>query len=207
MIQLSSALRMAALSCGAVLLFGCSDSLDSPTTALPTDEVALARKVGSSPGSPDKNKSCDQEGGSRKSPKEKNQCDGEGGGGGGGGGGGDGPLWVSFGWNSDECGAVSPPRGDRLNVELTDAMKDAEVGLSDISWSLANQTDGTTWSAVDTYEDAFSSFVVFPYDAFGCGSPGGYNAGGEILVLTGTVEIDGATVTQTGSYLFVDPRA
>jgi hypothetical protein len=203
MIQLSSALRMAALSCGAVLLFGCSDSLDSPTTALPTDEVALARKVGSSPGSPDKNKSCDQEGGSRKSPKEKNQCDGEGGGGGGGGGGGDDPLWVSFGWNSDECLAVDPPRGDRLDVELTSNIKEIGITLADISWTMHNQSDSTTLSAVDI---AFDALVVFPYDAFGCGSPGGYNAGGEILVLTGTVEIDGATVTQTGSYLFVDPR-
>jgi hypothetical protein len=70
-----SALRLAAIAVGSLALAACGDFLVAPTN--PEDQAAAyARKRGSDPGTPDKNKSCEPTGGARKSKNEKNQCEG-----------------------------------------------------------------------------------------------------------------------------------
>jgi len=74
--------RAALIVIGAVVLFGCSEAVMSPSDSQPVAEVAFARRPNSGPGTPDKNKSCDTEPSpkGRKSPNEKNECEDGGGG-------------------------------------------------------------------------------------------------------------------------------
>jgi PKD repeat protein len=71
---------LAAVAVGSILLAACSDPMAAPTDESASTVAAFARKPSSGPGSPDKNKSCD-ENSQGKSKNDKNQC-GEGGGGG-----------------------------------------------------------------------------------------------------------------------------
>jgi hypothetical protein len=75
--------RVGLVVCGlmAVVMTACEESAVAPTDFAVVESAAFARKPGSEPGSPDKNKSCDDNENGRKtrnSPNSKNQCEGGG---------------------------------------------------------------------------------------------------------------------------------
>lgn len=85
-----------------------------------------------------------------------------------------------------------------LIIKLDQSLLDAGVGLEDITWTLVNQTDGTSWSSTgvgDPNASGSNQYVYFSYEAWGNGSDTTVS-GTETLVLTGVYD----TLTQSQTF-------